>query len=65
MHKLYNKPQTTLIQGSYTVCTFMNSMKFKVAIWKSINIGEFYWIFSGGAKLLYASIFFMQVDEKL
>ena len=42
----------------------MNSMKFGIAVWKIMDFGAFCEIFSGGAKLLYASIFFMQFDEK-
>ena len=43
-----------------SVFKVMNSMKFRVAVWKSMDFGE---IFAGGAKILYASIFFMQFDE--
>ena len=40
----------------------MNSMKFRVAVWKRMDFyGDF---FGGGFKLMYASKFFMQFDEK-
>ena len=42
----------------------MNSWKFRDVVWKSMDFGSFEKIFSSGAKLLYASIFFMQFDKK-
>ena len=39
----------------------MNSMKFGVAVCKSMD----FWIFLGGAQLLFASVFFMQFDQNL
>ena len=47
-----------------SVFKVMNSMKFGFAVWRSMDFFEFLEIFSGGAKLLYASIFFMQFDDK-
>ena len=47
-----------------SVFKVMNSMKFRVAVWKSMDFRRFCGGILGGAKLLYASIFFMQFDEK-
>ena len=47
-----------------SVFKVMNSMKFRLEVWKSMDFGSFVTIFSSGAKLLYASIFFMQFDGK-
>ena len=47
-----------------SVFKVMNSMKFRVVVWKSMDFWSFVEILLGGAKLLYASIFFMQFAEK-
>ena len=47
-----------------SVFKVMNSMKSGVAVWKSMDFGEFCGDLFGGSKPLYASIFFMQFDEK-
>ena len=67
------------IQGSYSVLNtwksmelnflffkVMNSMKFRVPVpyGKGWIWGSFVEFFFGGAKLLFASIFFMKFDEK-